>query len=106
MFTFKSVGHFFAKSFKAIATGAAAAEKAAPVIETVTSLIPGGAALVPLEDAGFMALGELGAVISKGDAAVKAKLADAGLDKAVIEQIEGLVKSYPQILAIAKSLKT
>ncbi len=104
MITFKSVGHFFAKAFKAIVTEIPKIEATKDTVETVTAAIPGGAAIVPLEDAGYMALGELASILTTGGEAASQKLADAGVDVSVVQQIEALIKQYPSIVALAKAL--
>jgi hypothetical protein len=104
MITFKSVGHFFAKAFQVIAKDIPVLENTKTVVEMATEAIPGGTAAVPLENAAYAVLGEVAAAINAGGSAVNAKLADAGLDVAVIQQVETVIKSYPNIAALAKAL--
>ena len=98
--SWKSVGHFFASALKTLA----AAQKAAPVIEAVTAAIPGaGISGAALENAGFAVLGELVGLLNAGGEAAKQKLADAGLDIAVIQQAEGVLGSMSQVAALVKA---
>jgi hypothetical protein len=109
MFTFRSIGHFFAKAFHAIAKAepkveaeleAVAATK--PVVEGVTDAVAPG--LVPLEDAAYAVLGAVVAALHAGGDAAKAKLADAGLDVTAIQKAEAAYASVPQLAALAKTL--
>lgn len=104
MITFKSVGHFFAKAFKAVVADTPKIEATKAVVETVTQAIPGGAAAVPLEDAGYMILGEVASILTAAGDAGSKKLADAGVDVGVIQQIENLVKQFPHLITLAKAL--
>lgn len=105
MITFKSVGHFFAKFYKAIAGDVPAILATEPTVEAVTAKIPVyGPLALTIEDAGYAVLGELSALLNAGDAAVEAKLADAGLDIKVIDTVKAIVAGAPQIAAVAKSL--
>lgn len=105
MITFKSVGHFLAKSFEAINATITKVEASAGTVEAVTAQIPVyGTLALPMEKLGYAVLGELAAVITAGGAAAKAKLADAGLDIAVITSVEALLTGVPQIAAVAKTL--
>ncbi len=98
--SWKSVGHFFASALKTLA----AAQKIAPVVEAVTAAVPGvGVSGVALENAGFAVLGELVALLNAGGEAAKQKLADAGLDIAVIQQAEGVLGSVGQLAALVKA---
>ncbi len=103
MITFKSIGHFWASAFKAIVNALPKIEATKATVETVTGAVPGGAAIVPLEDAGYMVLGEIASIFTTGGDAAKAKLADAGMDVSVIQQIEAVVNQYPSLVALAKS---
>lgn len=103
--TFKSIGHFFAKFYSALKADLPKVEATAATVELVTAAVPTyGPLALPVEKLAYAALGELSAVINAGDAAAKAKLADAGLDTAVIESVEALVKSAPQVATLAKAL--
>jgi hypothetical protein len=98
--SFNSVGHFFAKAFQAV-TKLAGTKTA---VETVTAAIPGGAALLPIEDAAYAVLGAVSAVFSASGDAASAKLADAGLDVVAIQKVEELLAQIPQLAALAKAL--
>ena len=102
--SFKSVGHFFATAYKYVVSELPQIEATKATVETVTAAIPGGKAVVPLEDLGYAVLGEISAILNAGGDAAKAKLADAGMDVAVVSDVEALVKSVPQIAARAKKL--
>lgn len=105
MVTFKSVGHFLAKAFQAIAKEIPAIEKTEGAVELVTAAIPGTAAIIPLEDAAYAALGGIAAAIAAGQGAASSKLADAGLDVGAIQAVETALKQFPNLLTLAKSLK-
>ena len=113
--SFNSIGHFFAKAFTAIKndvpkvvsaveSGIVQVEGTESTVETVTSVIPGGSSVVPIEKAAYAVLGEIASLLSAGDAAAKAKLADAGLDSAVVEKVEAVLASVPNLVALAKAL--
>jgi hypothetical protein len=105
MITFKSVGHFFAKVFKAVVAELPKIEGTATTVEAVTANMPVyGPMAVTLENAGYAVLGELASVLNAGGAAVEAKLADAGLDEAVIATVKDLLAKFPALAAVAKSL--
>lgn len=104
MITFKSVGHFFAKAFTAIAKDIPKVEATAPIVEAVTNAIPGGAVAMPLESAAYAVLGEVAAVITAGGSAAGNKLADAGLDISVIQKVEAVIASFPNLVTLAKAL--
>jgi len=104
MITFKSVGHFFAKAFQAIAKEIPVIESTKPVVEGVTAVIPGGAPAILLEDAAYAALGGIAAAIAAGGSAVSAKLADAGLDEGAIQAVENALKQFPNLASLAKAL--
>jgi hypothetical protein len=112
MIIFKSIGHFFATAFQKVVadvpkieSGIQQVEDAAPTIEAVTAKLPVfGPLAVPVEKAGFAVLGELAAVLTAAGDAGKAKLQDAGLDIKVIATVEDLLKSIPQLVALAKTL--
>lgn len=105
MITFKSVGHFFATAYQKVVAALPKIEATEGTVETVTAAIPVfGPMALPFEKIGFAVLGELSAVLTAGGAAAKAKLADAGLDINVITTVEDLVKSIPEITALAKAL--
>lgn len=110
MITFKSVGHFFAKAFQTIAsetpkiaTALDDAQKVKPVVEGVTVAV-GGAAIVPLEDAAFAALGALAAFLHVGGDASAAKLADLGFDTVAIAKAKDVLAASSQLVAVAKAL--
>lgn len=102
--TFKSVGHFFATVYKDVVSELPKVEATKATVETVTESVPGGIAVVPLEDLGYAVLGELSAILNAGGDAAKAKLADAGMDVTVVNDVEALLKSVPQIATLAKKL--
>lgn len=103
--TFKSVGHFFAKVFTAVSTGITKVEGTEATVEAVTAVVPVyGPLALTVEKAGYAVLGEVAAVLNAGDAAAKAKLADAGLDTSVLDTIEALIGSIPALAALAKTL--
>ena len=112
MITFKSVGHFFATAFQKVVaavpkveSGIQTVENAAPTVEAVTAVVPVfGPLAVPVEKAGFAALGELAAVLTASGDAGKQNLQDAGLDINVIATFEDLLKSIPQLVTLAKTL--
>lgn len=97
--SWKSVGHFFASALRALA----AVQKAAPVVEGVTAALPGvGPSAAAIESAGFAVLGELVALINSGGDAAKRKLADAGLDSAVLAQVEAVLSGISELAAVVK----
>lgn len=102
MITFKSIGHFFAKAFTAIKNDIPKAQATESTVEAVTASVAPQA--VPIEKAAYAVLGEIASILTGADAAAQAKLADAGLDVAVIQKVEDLIKQFPQIIALAKAL--
>lgn len=103
--TFKSVGHFFATVFTAVKSGITKIEGTAATVETVTAAIPVfGSLALTVEKAAYATLGEVAALLNAGDAAVAAKLGDAGLDINVIQTIEAIIASVPGLAAVAKTL--
>ena len=100
--TFKSVGHFFAKAFQAVAKDLPKVEASKTTVEAVTSAVDPSA--VPVEDAAYAVLGEVASAINAGGSAASAKLADAGLDVSVIQKVEALLKSLPGLASLAKAL--
>ena len=100
--SFKSVGHFLATAFSAVVKDAAKVAGTASTVETVTGLVD--PAVVPVEQAAYAVLGEVSSVITAGGAAASAKLADAGLDSAVIAKVEAVLKSFPTLVTLAKAL--
>ena len=103
MITFKSVGHFFATAFTALAKDIPKVEGTEATVEAVTAAA-GGAVAVPLESAAYAVLGEVAAVITAGGSAASSKLADAGLDVAVIQKVEAVIANFPNIVTLAKAL--
>lgn len=103
-FSFRSIGHFFAVAFRAIEKDLPAIEATKQTVEKVTNAIPGASAVVGVEDIAYSLLGEVSSILSAGDAAAKAKLADAGLDVNVVTNVESLLKTAPQLVAVAKSV--
>ncbi len=98
--SWKSVGHFFASALRALAV----AQKAAPIVEGVTAAVPGlGVSAAAIESAGFAVLGELAGLINAGGEAAKTKLTDAGLDIAVIQQVEAVLAGVADLAAAVKS---
>ena len=103
--TFKSVGHFFAKAYKAIVADLPKVLATKGVVEGVTSVVPVyGPLAVSIEDVGYALLGEVSSVLNAGGEAVAAKLADAGLDINVIKTVQAVVAGVPNVAALAKTL--
>lgn len=103
--TFKSVGHFLATAYQKVVAVLPKVEATEKTVETVTAEVPVyGPLALPIEKLSYAALGELSAVLTAGGDAAKTKLADAGLDINVITSIEALLKSVPQIVALAQAL--
>jgi hypothetical protein len=99
---FKSIGHFFATFFQKVMTVLPKIEATATTVETVTAAIPVFGPLgLSVEKAAYAVLGELSAVLNAGEAAAAAKLADAGLDIKVIQTVQAIVASVPQVAALA-----
>ena len=63
----------------------------------MTAVVPGGAPIVGFESVAYACLGELASAIQAGGTAVEAKLADAGLDTAVVESVKALLGSASQV---------
>lgn len=110
MFTFKNLQHFFAKTAQAIVAAAKKlpgalekVEETRAVVEGVTQVVDPAA--VVLEDAAYSLLGAVLAAIHAGGDAVKAKLADAGLDVVAIQKAEAAYASVPQVVAVASAIK-
>jgi hypothetical protein len=106
MINFKSAGHFLATVFQKVVADLPKIQKTESVVETVTAAIPVyGPLAVPIEQAGYAVLGELAAVLTAGGAAAESKLADAGLDVAVIATVKDLVsKGIPSLAHLLKAL--
>lgn len=105
MITFKSVGHFFATVYQKVVATLPKIEASEGTVEAVTAKVPVyGTIALPIEKLGYALLGEVSAVLNASGAAAKAKLADAGIDEAVISSVEALLASVPQVAAIAKTL--
>jgi hypothetical protein len=104
LITFKNVGHFFAKAYKAIVTELPKIEATKATVETVTAVIPGGAPALLVEDAAYAVLGAISAALSAGGAAAAQKLQDAGLDITAVQKAQALIASVPQLVTVAKSL--
>jgi hypothetical protein len=103
--TFKSAGHFFASVFQKSIAELPKIIATAGTVETVTGAVPTyGPLAVTVEKAAYAVLGEVAAVLNASDAAGKTKLADAGMDVAVIETVEAILKSVPEFTALLKSL--
>ncbi len=103
--TFRSVGHFFAAFWQKAESLLPKIEATAPVVEGVSAVVPNvGLGLVTAERIAYAVLGEVSALLSATDAAARQKLADAGLDVAVIAAVEALLKDAPEIVALAKTL--
>jgi hypothetical protein len=102
MITFKSVGHFFAKAFKAIVKELPLIENTKSEVEEVTSVVMPQA--VPVENAAYALLGEISSLLTAGGEAAAAKLTDAGLDVNVINQAKSVISSVPNLVALAKKL--
>lgn len=105
---FKSVGHFFATVFTAIAKAIPVVEKTEGVVETVTAAVPVyGPLALPIEKLGYALLGEVANVITAGSAAQQKSFADAGLDVAVIESIKDMIaKSKMDVATVVAALTT
>lgn len=100
-----SVGHFFAIVYSKVIATLPKIQATESTVETVTAQIPVyGELALPLEKLSYAVLGEFAAVLHAGGDAAKAKLNDAGLDIKVIAAVEALLKSAPQIAAIASAL--
>ncbi len=104
--TFKSVGHLFATFWQKAENALPKIEGTVTVVEGVSAAVPGaaGAGLLTAERAAYAVLGEVSAVLSAGSEAAKQKLADTGLDIRVLTTVETLLKSVPQIVALAEAL--
>lgn len=102
MFTFKSVGHFFAKVYKDVVVGLHDIEKTATVVETVTASVWPQA--VPVEKAAYAVLGEISSLLTTGGEAASQHLTNAGMDIAVINQVKDVLASVPHVVAIASKL--
>ena len=101
--TFKSVGHFFAKAFSAIAKEIPAIQKTETTVEAVTAAA-GGSAVIPLESAAYAVLGGIAAAITAGGDATTSKLADAGLDVGAINAVKAVLAQFPNLVSLAKAL--
>ena len=105
-FSIKSVGHAFSIALHDTFVGLKAVEGVSlkvadnkllqDTIETVTAATFGTSA-VDFERAVFAVAGELAAALKANDAATSAKLQDAGLDMAVINDFKGLISSIKSI---------
>lgn len=113
MITLNSVGHAFANAWNEIHKFTLGAETVIAKVESnpalqgvATGLAAsiGGPAAADITRTGFAVLGELGSVLASGDAASKQHLLDAGLDQAVITQVEALITSSKSLLQ-SKGLK-
>lgn len=102
--TFKSVGHFFAVAYTAVVKGLEKVEGTETTVETATSSIPGSATAVLVEKGAYAVLGEISSLLAAGGAAAASKLADAGLDKAVVTQVQTLMTQVPELVVVAKTL--
>lgn len=102
MITFKSIGHFFAKAYKAIVAELPKIEATKTTVETVTQAV--APAFVPMEDAAYAVLGEISSVLTAGGDAVVAKLQDAGLDINVINMVKSVLSGVPDLVSVAKKL--
>jgi hypothetical protein len=110
MFSFASVGHAIAsgienvaKGFEWLTTEAAKVESSEKVVESITAIVPGAAAIVGLEKLGYASLGVLIAVVKAGDDALKQNLINAGADESFIQQIEQLIQQFPTIISQAEA---
>lgn len=103
--TFKSVGHFFATFYQKVKGDLPKVQATEGIVEAVTAKVPVyGAIALPIEKLAYAVLGDVAGVLNALDAAGKAKLANAGLDEQVIAAVQDLVKSEPQVAALAKAL--
>jgi hypothetical protein len=107
---FKSVGHAFATFFKAVVAdipkvdaGISKVEGTKTEVTATTSAIlsavdPAAASTaVGIEDAAYAVLGEVVSVLNAGGAAAEAKLANAGLDQAVITAAKNVAAGASQV---------
>lgn len=113
-FSFASIGHAFATGLSDVvkageAVGNFIAKVTTPAnqaeVEALTALAPApyNVVGVAVERGVFAVAGEVAGVIAKFEGAAAQKLADAGLDKGVIEDFEALIKSVPGLFAAAKA---
>jgi hypothetical protein len=103
--SFNSIGHALASIYTEVVAGVKKVEGVEKTVETVTAAIPVYGPLgLTVEKAAFAALGELGAVLAAGGDAVKAKLADAGLDQNVVATVEALLAGGVQVATLIKAL--
>jgi len=105
-----SVGHFFAKFLHGVLAVEQKAAKSLTelaatetTVEAVTTSV-GASAVVPVEKAAYAVLGEVAQVLTLAGEAGEAKLADAGLDSAVIEKVKSILADSSQVVALAKAL--
>lgn len=101
--TFKSVGHFFAKAFQAVAKDIPLIEKTEVPVEAVTAAA-GASVAIPLESAAYAALGGIAAAITAGGEAATSKLADAGLDVGAVDAVKAVLAQFPNLASLAKAL--
>lgn len=116
-FSFKNLGHALAVTAKAVRAFEIKVENALPKIlaskgevEAVTDVAvaaSGHIELIPVantvEDLAYAALGELGSLLSSGDAAAEKKLLDAGLDQNVVNAAKAFVAGSAQVVTLVKS---
>lgn len=103
-FTWQSVGHAFASSFKEVVTISkkvvtelAKVQGQAPLIESLTSLVSPQAAAV--EQIAFGALGELIAAVNATETAAGANGFNVSFDASVVAEVKKLLVDFPQIVA-------
>jgi hypothetical protein len=108
-FSFSSVEHFFASVFHDIHVAAKAVEQAAPqilkaepVIEGLTSLVPGaGAPALVIERAAFQALGSVVAAVNTADSAAAANGLNVTLDVQTATEFKALIQAFSTQLQAA-----
>jgi len=111
MKVFKSIGHFFANAIQKLLAAEPTVVADATKIEGTQATVTAVSAAVPVygplavnvENAGYALLGEVIAVLKAGGAAAQAKLADVGLDTAVIATVKAVAED-PAIVAAGKLL--
>lgn len=107
-----SIGHFFASAFHDVIVGAKAVEKAgavvaknAPLVEDLTSLIPGvGSQAAALERIAFGVFGQVAATAVNVETASTAGFINVQFDAEMIADIKALIAQFPTIVAQAKAV--
>jgi hypothetical protein len=107
-----SIGHFLASAFHDISVGAKAVEKAglavaknAPLVEDLTSLVPGfGPQAAALERIAFGVFGQVAGVATAVDTAASANGINVQFDAEMVADIKALIAQFPSIVAQAKAV--